>query len=39
MPEVQQLSGALALEGGGLPIHASLFQIVVDQSEVTIVFL
>jgi hypothetical protein len=34
-----QISGSLAPEGGGLPIHATLFQVLVDTSEVTFVFL
>ena len=38
MPDVQ-IAGELIPIGGGLPIHASQFQVVLDGSEVTLVFL
>ena len=38
MPDVQ-IEGTVKPEGGGLPIHTSQFQILVDTSEVTIAFL
>lgn len=34
-----QIVGKLNPEGGGLPIHATQFQIVVDVSDVTLVFM
>ena len=39
MPDHVEVTAALAPIGGGLPIHASTFQIVIDQGEVTLVFL
>lgn len=35
----QQFSSPFSPEGGGLPIHASQFQILIDTAEVTIIFL
>lgn len=34
-----QIVGKLNPEGGGLPVHATQFQIVVDTSDVTLIFM
>lgn len=39
IPQSVQIAAGLSPEGGGLPVHASQFQVVVDTSEVTFVFL
>jgi hypothetical protein len=39
MADDVQIVAKLSPEGGGLPIHASMFQVVLDTSEITLIFM